>query len=440
VEDRLAAHAPFGMVSNIMQGGCLCENAPGLRVEYSNMEIAATPAPRPQILVAATGDWTKDTPKFEGPAIAHIYELFNAPEKFRYVQFDFGHNYNQTSREAVYEWFGKWLPRHPATVAFKEPQCQKEPDADLRVFPDGKLPPTALTQAQVVDSLRRLHRQEWNSVVPRDKAGLKRFEKLIQPAWQHLLQLDGIRPRAQVQSEKLAGAGELFAAAIKITRTGEKAAVRATYWAPSDILAKRSPKLVVLAHSEDVSRQESASPGPSAEAMLHQGLAVLQINRFSSGEPADQFENYYCTYNRTKLQSRVRDLLTVCAAADSIDPRGPHPFGVILAGSGHAGLWTLLAAPGAQAVAADAAMLDSSDEQALLASDLFGPGLLTIGGFAGGPMLACSHPLLLHNTGAKFATADLQAAYHAAGSASRLQLDRSRLTDEEIAGWIAQVR
>ena len=68
VEDRLAAQAPVVMVSHTMQGGCLCENAPGLRVEFSNMEIAAAAAPRRQILVAATGDWTKDTLTVEGPA------------------------------------------------------------------------------------------------------------------------------------------------------------------------------------------------------------------------------------------------------------------------------------------------------------------------------------------------------------------------------------
>src|SRR2546430_14005818 len=65
VDDRLAAQVPVVMVSHTMQGGCSCENAPGLRVEYSNMEIAAVPAPRPQILVAATGDWTTNTMEFE---------------------------------------------------------------------------------------------------------------------------------------------------------------------------------------------------------------------------------------------------------------------------------------------------------------------------------------------------------------------------------------
>src|ERR1051325_11004532 len=93
IDDRLAAQAPVVMVSHTMQGGCSCENAPGLRVEYSNMEIAAAAAPRPQLLVAATGDWTKDTLTVEGPALAHIYELLKAPSHLRYVRFDFGHNY-----------------------------------------------------------------------------------------------------------------------------------------------------------------------------------------------------------------------------------------------------------------------------------------------------------------------------------------------------------
>ena len=47
VDDRVHAAAPVNMVSFIMQGGCPCENAPGLRVGTSNVEIAAMMAPRP---------------------------------------------------------------------------------------------------------------------------------------------------------------------------------------------------------------------------------------------------------------------------------------------------------------------------------------------------------------------------------------------------------
>src|SRR5207248_8234507 len=146
IDDRLAAQAPVVMVSHTMQGGCSCENMPGLRIEYSNMEIAAAAAPRPQILVAATGDWTKDMMTVEGPAVEGIYRLFNAADNLRYVRFDFGHNYNQTSREAVYAWFDQILLHPPQTASCKEAPYQKEPDEALRVFPDGKLPSGAASQ------------------------------------------------------------------------------------------------------------------------------------------------------------------------------------------------------------------------------------------------------------------------------------------------------
>src|SRR5688572_23681351 len=98
IDDRLAAQAPIVMVSHSMQGGCSCENAAGLRVDYSNMEIAAQPAPRPQIIVGATGDWTRTMMTVEGPAIERVYKLFNAQEKFDYRIFNFEHNYNKTTR------------------------------------------------------------------------------------------------------------------------------------------------------------------------------------------------------------------------------------------------------------------------------------------------------------------------------------------------------
>jgi hypothetical protein len=59
VDDRLAVLAPTVMVLPFNAGCCSCENMPGLRIEYSNMEIAAVPAPKPQIFIAAKGDWTK---------------------------------------------------------------------------------------------------------------------------------------------------------------------------------------------------------------------------------------------------------------------------------------------------------------------------------------------------------------------------------------------
>ena len=109
VDDRIKVSAPVNMISAHMQGGCLCENAPNLRLDTSNIEIGALMAPKPLLLVSATGDWTKDTPKVEYPAIRSIYAHFDAEDKVHEVQIDADHNYNKDSREAVYAWFGKWF-------------------------------------------------------------------------------------------------------------------------------------------------------------------------------------------------------------------------------------------------------------------------------------------------------------------------------------------
>src|SRR5207249_7019673 len=134
-------------------------------------------------------------------------------------------------------------------------------------------------------------------------------------------------------------------------------------------------------------------------ALLKHGFAVLETHPPDAGAPHDQFANFYTTYNRTKVQKCVANLLTLCASAQAVEPRTHPRFRVVLLGTGVAGLWTLLAAPGADAVVADANATDTSNDQALLEPDLFSPGLRTIGTFEGGALLAAPHPLLLHNTG-----------------------------------------
>src|SRR5215469_3999299 len=69
VDDGVRFAAPVNMVSAIMQGGDLCENAPGLRVGTSNVEIAAMFAPKPMLVVSSTTDWTRNMPREEYPAV-----------------------------------------------------------------------------------------------------------------------------------------------------------------------------------------------------------------------------------------------------------------------------------------------------------------------------------------------------------------------------------
>ena len=443
VDDRLAAQAPVVMVSHTMQGGCLCENAPGLRVEYSNMEIAAAAAPRPQLLVASTKDWTKDTLTVEGPAIEHIYELFGAPERFRAVRFDFGHNYNQTSREAVYAWFGKWLLKNPNPAGFKEQPYQKEPDAALRVFPDGKLPEDALTEAGLIEALKERHEAQWEAQRIEDEAGWKEFKRVMQPAWRHTLLADWPTSAARSRAEQVRETGEFTAATLKISRTEGGPTILARYWAPPNFLNNPSPKVVVLCGGtyDAAPADAGAPPAGLPSALLRHGLAALVVERFSTGAPANQFTNFYATYNRTELQERVRDLLTVCTAAGfGADPRGLRFCDVILWGTGRAGLWALLAAPAAAMVIADCNQVPVGSDEALLAPDLFCPGIRNIGTFEGAAILAAPHPMLLHNTGEDFPTDNLRAAYRALDARDDLRVVAGRLPDEELLSWITERR
>ena len=110
VDDRLQFASPVNMVSSIMQGGDLCENAPGLRLHTSNVEIAAMFAPKPMLLVSATGDWTHNVPKEEYPAIRRIYDLYGKGDQVEVVQIKQVHNFNELSREAVYRFLAKQNP------------------------------------------------------------------------------------------------------------------------------------------------------------------------------------------------------------------------------------------------------------------------------------------------------------------------------------------
>jgi dienelactone hydrolase len=151
VDPRVKVAVPVNMVSLHMQGGCLCENPPGLRLSTTNVEIAATIAPRPLLMVSATGDWTAETMEVEYPAVRAVYELFGTADRVHAVRMTAEHNYNKDSREAMYAWMARWLQQAPADVKMVEKSYTVEPLSDLLVFHQRARPPEAVTAAQLTD-------------------------------------------------------------------------------------------------------------------------------------------------------------------------------------------------------------------------------------------------------------------------------------------------
>lgn len=466
IDDRLAAVGPCVMVSHSMQGGCLCENAPGLRVDYSNMEIAACAAPKPQIMVGAAGDWTRTTMTIEGPGVASVYRLYGKPDSIDYVVFPFNHNINQTSREAVYEFFGRVLLHETDPAKLKEPPYKMEPAADLRVFPDNTpLPSDAKTPQMLTDSLILLGQTEVQRRKPYDRRSLTLFQKTFFPVWQHTLAVEMPEAAHLIAEETPARTGTGYTQhAFHLGRAGHGDSIPAILFVPAAAGSRetengsaakttnRTLDAVVLVHPngkaaflDDKSAfhdDGSRTPGALVKRLLAQGQTVLVLDAFLTGQHASvqalaarqrPFGEFFDTYNRTNLQERVQDILTAIAYLRT----RPGIQYVGVAGQGQAGLWALLAAPAADAVAADCNRTDLTTDDALLTEDLYAPGLRRLGDFHTAAVLAAPHPLLLHNTGAKFsAAAWIQDVYGSLGAVPALHTESNPTTDAGLSDWL----
>ena len=455
IDDRLAALAPCVMVSHTMQGGCLCENAPGLRVDFSNMELAAAFAPKPQIMVGATGDWTKTTMTVEGPSVAGVYALEGRPDNLRYEIVNAPHNINKTSREIVYRFLGKTLLHDPQADAFTEPPYKRDPIAELRVFPDNTpLPADAKNGDELGQYLKTLALAQIEKAKPHDARSLAAFKRTFQPAWERTLNIELPDTRRGLSTSEVSRAKQpdgYLVLSLRMGRTGRSDSIPVTLFVWQDAPKAVTTSVIVLAHPRGRAAllEADGKPGPLVKALLAQHKDVAIPDVFLCGERADaaadamrrkaldDFGQYFTTYNRTDTQERVQDILTVCAGARQIFDQLSGRHTITLAGMEQAGAWAMLAADVADAVAADCGQLDTTTDDALLSDALFVPGLRRMGDFRTALTLAAPHPLLLHNVGPHFPAADwLSDVYAAVGSQAKMRAAPERLDTNALAAWL----
>lgn len=109
LDERIKAAAPINMISLIMQGGCMCENAAGLRRDTDNTEMCAMLAPRALFLAGSTGDWTKYLETAELPGVLESYRQYGAEDMVEHFYQDAPHQYNEKTRHRVYSFFARHL-------------------------------------------------------------------------------------------------------------------------------------------------------------------------------------------------------------------------------------------------------------------------------------------------------------------------------------------
>ena len=360
IDDRIKVSAPVNMISAHMQGGCLCENAPNLRIDFSNIEIGAMMAPRPLLLVSATGDWTKDTPDVEYPAIHSIYQHFGAADKIHQVQIDAEHNYNKASREAVYQWFAKWLLENQDSSKLTEVDFTVESDEDLLVFHDRAIPYHALSTEELLASLRQLGKAAIEKRKPNTINELTAFQSEMGPGLLHALAL----PDQYKDSVNLVQKLNQPAIAEKAT-----------------LIVHQNSQIDVL-----------------ADQLSSDKHAIFGLQLKPTGR--DTYSGFFNTYNRLDSALWCQDIL---AAVETIREENGNLKSLNLIGIDGAGPVTFLAAgfSSADYLAVDLEKFNAEDDEDFIAQ-LPIPSIRRVGDFRTAGALLAPKPIYLLNTGRHF--------------------------------------
>jgi dienelactone hydrolase len=450
VDDRVKAAAPVCMVSSFFQGGCICENAPGLRLDTYNVEIAACAAPRPQILVAATGDWTDLTPEVEYPDVLSVYRLSGHEDKLSYYYQDAGHNYNENSREAVYKWFGRWLLAEKDAEKLREIEVPVEAVETLRVFDDKRpRPDDALDQDSIVQSIIAQAKRVLDNIWPQDEAGLAEFRETMGPALADVLYVKRpqdvhakIMPRQDVGRTKR---GKFTATRYILSRPDAGDQIPAVLYAPKGGAEKKTVNLVVHPKGKAALVDfPSGEPCGLVLRMLEKDQMILAIDTFLTGDHHSPFAKtqrerycrYFTTFNPVDESLRVQDILTAIAYLQGRE----DVAGVNLVGPGEAGLWCLLAnafGTDLDRTVVDAVRFNSRDESAWV-EHLNIPGILRVGGFETAIACAAPRPLLIHNAPETFDTKRAKELYRMLGASDSLRIHAGQDSDQEILDWLME--
>jgi len=352
VDDRIQFSAPANMVSFIMQGGSLCENAPNLRLDTTNVEFAAMMAPRPMLMAAATGDWTRNMLTEEYPAVRAIYDLYGKGDDVEATLLDAPHNYNQANREAMYAFFGKHILGEKDAARLKERSFTVEKLQDLLVLHNRTLPANALTFQGLFDLWMRLAKEQ--SGDPRE-----RLSYALAADWpaRVLDQIDGDR--------------------ILLGRPGKGDRI------PGIWLKGANPPALVV-HPDGA---EAARRTPEVARLLASGRAVLAIDAFQTGSavaPRDRSVSMFLTFNKSDDANRVQDILTALAWLNTP--------GASLIGLGKAAVWCTFAAavaPQPVDLQSDLGTFTGSDEDYI--NEFFVPGIERAGGLQAARTLIGAH-------------------------------------------------
>lgn len=332
------------MVSTQMQGGCTCENCSYLRIGTGNVEFAALFAPKPLGMTGAN-DWTIDIERKGLPELKKIYQLYESPDRVMAKCFPaFDHNYNQVSREVMYNWLNQYLDlKHPAPV--EEKPFEPIPPARLSVYDvQTPRPADSLKADKLRDYLTSVSDKQIDALRPTDAASFIKYRQVFGPALR--VMTGGGLPVAGEIEAKRQGSPRLDGFIVQGFVLGRKNQGDAV---PAVLVHRQAFSGTVVVWIDPAGKASLIADGkvaPAAKSILDKGAAILAVDVLGTGELAGDrmnvnktFAGYTFGYNSPLLAQRVHDILTAVAFA-----RGHKGTKTVhLVGHGKAGPWVLLA-------------------------------------------------------------------------------------------------
>ncbi|MGC8642205.1 MAG: acetyl xylan esterase, partial [Isosphaeraceae bacterium] len=342
LDQRIKVAAPVVMVSDSFQGGCVCENAAGLRLGTDNVEFAALAAPRPMILIGASGDWTAKTMTNAFPTIRGVYSLFGSQDKIEAAVFNFPHNYNQTSRNAVYAFMGRWLLGITDSASTREGKQETEKPETLWTWDSTHpAPKDRKTPEQLEAYLVGLLQSQIAALAP-TTAAPERWaagQRFLEVSLRNRLGIDRTRPERIGQNELMRRSRVGFGIVHSRISGRRGEAIPVVRLTP----IHSTGRLTVIASSRGKAALASADGKPSAltQALLDAGQSIVGFDPLFVGEALDPAKPvahrpetvHFDTYNPSVAADQIHDLATVVAWARS----QPDVREVNLVGQGLAG-------------------------------------------------------------------------------------------------------
>src|SRR5262249_45779482 len=240
-------------------------------------------APRPLGMTGAN-DWTKEIETKGLAELKSIYRMYGAEDKVMAKYLSFPHNYNQPSREVMYNFFNKHLGfGEPGTIA--EKPFTPVPPKDLSVYDDSHpLPKDAANAEGLKRNLTMAQEKHLQAMLPKDEASLAKFKKIEYAALRAMMtdQLPAPSDVVVSERERMEKDGAITRD-IVLSRKGRGERVKAMIVHGNDFDGRG----IVWVHPEGIaSLWKDGKVVPAARAILDKGSALMAVDTFRTGEGA----------------------------------------------------------------------------------------------------------------------------------------------------------